>query len=685
MLKVSVQGYRASFVALLSVIALLVCAHNAAAADLTWSGEAPAGSFEWSNAGNWSEGGTPSGTVGTLRFPLLGTGTCASGSPTGACYVSQNDVPGLTVGGIAIEDGTGYLLQGQGITLGSGGITATISKTTTVNLPITLGAPQVWSLTGGAGNAHQLDVFDLGGPSSTLGVNLASQAFLQLHRDSEVGAVTISGTNTSLTSYDAGGNGAVALPPSAKLNASNGHAVAVNHASLVGVGGAVGPLTVNAGVLQVGGGTPGTIDVAGDLALNAQSGVILFTKTPGSQAGTDYSQIRSIGNVNLGGAAFTLMGGPAGCPTLAPGTVETLLTATGSVSGTFAGIADGQVISVSCGPQAAALRINYTAHAVTATVLSPPATTTTTLSVDPPQSTTNQMVTLTATVSATSGGAPTGSINFTLGPQVSIAGCQSRPVALVGALYQASCETSLAPTDVAGGIGASFTPADATAHIPSSAYVPYQVLPGATTTTVLPSATSVEAGASVTYVATVTPQTPGARTPTGSVEFRDGDSTIADCASQPLNGPGAMVATCTVSGPAAGSHDISAVYQGDVNFGISTSPTAVVTVASPGAPGPAAGGPPVTPTGGQTGGTGIPTPTPIKGITTSAAREAAIKALARKFKKAWTKSTAKKVSCAPSGSTARCTVSFRYRGKKYSGTAAVTTTGTKLSVKAKKR
>jgi YVTN family beta-propeller protein len=80
--------------------------------------------------------------------------------------------------------------------------------------------------------------------------------------------------------------------------------------------------------------------------------------------------------------------------------------------------------------------------------------------------------------------------------------------------------------------------------------------------------------ANVTFTATVTSATTG--TPTGSVEFLDGSTVLG---TGPLNNQG--VATYTTSTLTAGLHQITAVYQGDVNFTGSTSAALAQIVTAP--------------------------------------------------------------------------------------------------------
>src|SRR5205085_2305790 len=85
-------------------------------------------------------------------------------------------------------------------------------------------------------------------------------------------------------------------------------------------------------------------------------------------------------------------------------------------------------------------------------------------------------------------------------------------------------------------------------------------------------------GQSVTFTATVTANAPGAGTPTGTVQFKDGAANLG--AAQALNGSG--VATLSTTALNVATHPITAVYSGDVSFSSSTSPV-VSQIVNPGA------------------------------------------------------------------------------------------------------
>ena len=82
-------------------------------------------------------------------------------------------------------------------------------------------------------------------------------------------------------------------------------------------------------------------------------------------------------------------------------------------------------------------------------------------------------------------------------------------------------------------------------------------------------------GQSVTFTASVTVNSPGAGTPTGTVTFEDNDVPIGTGV---LNGGG--MATFATTGLSEGSHLITAVYGGDNNFTTTTSPVVTQVVSA---------------------------------------------------------------------------------------------------------
>jgi hypothetical protein len=348
---------------------LLAAANAWATTNYTWTGKGETSDPNWSSPINWEGGSAPSGSVGMLDFPevqCLGTRT-----PEQLCP-SVNDVTGLKVNAISLALAENYKFSGDAITLGAGGVTAsTVSQTDNpysyFNFPVALSAPQVWSLNGGPGESPSFLVLDgdLSGEAAGLGIHFDSPTYLYFEDNAEVGPVDVTGTGSlvlgeaQLTSKSAVGS----------LDATDGQAVTLHeHAGLFAFDGKVGPLTaaehnqIELGVAQY----PGILAVDGPLTLGSTSALTFITKE-GETIGTGYSQLSASGAVKLAGASLHL--DDEFCA-LTPGTVETLITTTGSLEGTFRNTPNGATIPIEClyGGNPSTVMINYSAHDVTATV-----------------------------------------------------------------------------------------------------------------------------------------------------------------------------------------------------------------------------------------------------------------------------------------------------------------------------
>lgn len=362
-----------------------------AQSDFTWSGATT--SPNWSDPSNWAGASVPSGSVGTVSFPDLTSAACTANPTTDACYQSYNDISGLGVNAISLDDGvqfppSGYSINGDAITLGAGGITAAPSATNSSTgsswgIPITLAASQTWSIAGGSSSGGGPGFLSLdapvAGPSYALAIQMGYQGELNLQSGVDVEAGPISATSTSVN-FAAGSVGLFG----ASLNYGDGNAVSVTGSAgspldLVMSSGRTGPLTVSEGDLQIGftccPASPGTLSVNGSVTLDSTSTFVPVVVQAGTTAGTDFSQMTATGTVNLGGSGLNLAGAaPSGstCPLLNPGDVDTLVTTTGSLVGTFASIPDGTTVAINCQGlpgTPATVRINYTTNSVTATVL----------------------------------------------------------------------------------------------------------------------------------------------------------------------------------------------------------------------------------------------------------------------------------------------------------------------------
>lgn len=589
---------------------------SGALTNFTWSG---GGSIGWTDGGNWTGGAAPipDESIGTLTFPQLAS--CGLTS----CLVSNNNISGLSANAVSVVDTAGYEISGEPLALGSEGITAFPGSPVSVQapdvswgIPLTLTADQDWSITGAGTGDYQgnLALDDAVTGSSTLDVQLADQAYLSDRGGMEVGAFTATGADSADTGLDADMNGTI-WPTS--LNSATAEPVSVTDVVLADEPNRtlqphvdeIGPLTATGANLTIGdGNVPDAIlSVNGGVTLGSGNVTVLLIDQGGSTAGTDYSQLRASGNITLGGDLLVDKG--EGCAALGTGATATLITTSGTLSGTFANAPNGSVVSIpSCPGQALAARILYTSNSVTATVVSG-GTTATTLSADPTTATTNQPVSLTATVTTGTPlyAGPMGAIEFLEGT-TPIAGCTAQPLTASNATTgTATCTASFAAAASPAALTALYTPSSGSELTGStSPPLSLSVSPAATSVTVAASSSTLTVGQSVIYTAYVASPDTGAVVPTGTVSFADGGVTIASCESQPMSASG--VATCTVT-PASGSHAVSASYGGDANFSGSASSAVDVTVSTA----PATG----TPTVGQpkTSGTTLSVPVSCTGGT----------------------------------------------------------------------
>jgi serine protease len=184
-------------------------------------------------------------------------------------------------------------------------------------------------------------------------------------------------------------------------------------------------------------------------------------------------------------------------------------------------------------------------------------------------------VTFTATVT---GNAPTGTVNFKDGGN-SIANCAAVALTGAGDVRTAQCQTngltagthSIVATY--GGDGNNAT---------SSSPALSQVINPANGTTLTSATNPAAAGANVALTATVT-----ANNPTGSVNFKDGATSITGCAAVPLTGSGnTKTALCNTTSLAVGTHSLTAVYGGSRSTPGSTSAPLTQVITGGGGPAP---------------------------------------------------------------------------------------------------
>ena len=297
--------------------------------------------------------------------------------------------------------------------------------------------------------------------------------------------------------------------------------------------------------------TTETLTAAPTTITTAQTAV--FTATVSSTtAGTPSGTVQFSSNGANLGTAVTLAGGKAVTPTL-PFTTAGTFTITAAYSGDTV-------------YAASTTSITFT---VTAPVL--PATTTV-LTANTASITTQGSVLLTATVTSTSAGTPTGTVQFSrvsgtttvsLGTAVTVsAGKATFTASGLPAGTYTLIATYSGDSNFAGSVSTTTVPLTVTS-IPTSTAI-------SAISNTAPTATT-----AITFTATVLPATANSAAPTGTVQFFDATATTPFTTAT-LSGTTATTAAVTL---AAGTHSITAMYVGDTVFGSSASSAATLTVA----------------------------------------------------------------------------------------------------------
>ncbi|HET6929294.1 MAG TPA: Ig-like domain repeat protein [Candidatus Acidoferrum sp.] len=234
-------------------------------------------------------------------------------------------------------------------------------------------------------------------------------------------------------------------------------------------------------------------------------------------------------------------------------TTSSLPVGTNSLSATYSGNTNFATSTSST------LTENVTGAALTAT--------TTILVASPNPATSGQQVTLTATVSPTPTGSPTGTVNFYNGSTLlGTATVNASGVATMTTSSLPVGTNSLSATYSGNTNFATSTSSTLTENVTGAALT-------ATTTILVASPNPATSGQQVTLTATVSPTPTGS--PTGTVSFYNG-STLLGTATVNASG----VATLTGLNFSPGTAGITAVYSGNASFATSTSPSVNLTVSN---------------------------------------------------------------------------------------------------------
>jgi hypothetical protein len=382
--------------ALIAVVVAGFClalAPSALATSFTWTGESTT-TESWSEGLNWAGDASPKASkkAETLTFPHLSSAGCEDETFENPCYFSFNDVVGLSTESMRIDDGDEYLMGGESLAIGKGGITASPTGSPDdpaidfLELPFELTEAQNWSVSGrGAGG--ELSGLWLEGAvsgSDPLTVELSKMPAFYLVNETEVGPVKIDGTDTTRAGHE---NGVVGFL--GELNSEDGESVELSHVFFFGSG-ELGPLTTNDAELDVGTGLEPTGGFeAPSVTLDSASKVTFQIAGKETVPYVDYSQLSSEGAIDLANATIGVEVGPPSkgkaCPELVTGQTYTFVSTTGTLSGAFANAPEhGADLPItfgeSCKATSQELRISYKesgggTETVTATVETKPVVT----------------------------------------------------------------------------------------------------------------------------------------------------------------------------------------------------------------------------------------------------------------------------------------------------------------------
>ena len=493
-------------------------------ATSTWLGTAGA---DWSTAANWD---TPPAVGSNLVFP--------SGASN---LVNTDDLGSMTFGTLTIA-GSGYQIGGDSASFTSIDASQT-SGSSAVSLPINLsGAVSV----------------DHSGASLVLGGVISGSSGL-----------TKNGPGTlDLTAANAY-TGTTALTAGTLLvdgNQSGSPVVAASGTTLGGIG-TVGSITTAGATLSPGDGAAGILVDAGSLNLGQDTSsndstysVVLDGSSPGTGADS-YSQTQVAGSIALNDTTLNVTLGPDFTPS-GPDIVHdhrqhghVALSSARSM-----GCREGAMVVVS----GVTFTISYdggaNGNSVVLNEVDP-----STISVSSPTSSPvyGQSVDLVATVTG-SGPTPTGTVEFYNGSDDLGPGTLSGGSATLTTSALAVATNSITAQYLGDGnyAGSTSSPTDVT------------VATASTTTALTGFPVAPITGQDVTFTATVTAVSPGAGTPTGTVNFMNGSTPLGT--ETLLNG----VATLQTATLPVGANSITADYVTDGNFAASDSDAVAVTVAA---------------------------------------------------------------------------------------------------------
>jgi hypothetical protein len=382
-----------AFIAVVVAGFCLALAPSALATSFTWTGESTT-TENWSESLNWAGDAAPKASkkAEMLTFPHLSSAGCEDETFENPCYFSFNDVVGLSTESMRIDDGDEYLMGGESLAIGKGGVTASPTGSPDdpaidfLELPFELTETQNWSVSGRGAGGGLSGLWLEGAVSGShpLTVELSKMPAFYLVNETEVGPVKIDGTGTARAGHE---NGVVGFL--GELNSEDGESVELSHVFFFGSG-ELGPLTTNDAELDVGAGLEPTGGIeAPSVTLDSASRMTFQIVGKEAAPYVDYSQLSSEGAIDLADATMGVEVAPPSkgkaCPELVVGQTYTFVSTIGTLSGAFANAPEhGADLPItfaeSCKATSQEMRIDYKesgggAETVTATVESEPVVT----------------------------------------------------------------------------------------------------------------------------------------------------------------------------------------------------------------------------------------------------------------------------------------------------------------------
>jgi hypothetical protein len=322
----------------------------------------------------------------------------------------------------------------------------------------------------------------------------------------------------------------------------------------------------NAGTVAIAPG--GVIDLEKASTLtNASNGLLAFGIGGPPASAVDYGRILN-GSLSIDGSVAPVFEGG-----FSPTPGAEYVVATGSFSGTFASVRNGATADYAH-PGALGLvggvPATATAVGLTSTVPTPAF---------------GQDVRLTATVTPTSGSAPTGSVSFTAGGVL----LGSTPVATAAGVTTATIDT--AALQVGSQPVTATYDGDVLFSPGTSPVDALTVQPDTPDVTIAAAPADAAPGQQVTYTVSVSPAAPGAGRAGGTVSLRDDGNPVTACQSLNLSSTNPPQVTCSETYDADATHSVVATYSGSADFQPATATftetvaprptTTSVTVSSP--------------------------------------------------------------------------------------------------------